>query len=238
MIEDMTIRNFDERTQQTYIRSVRSCCRYCDRRPAELTFEDVRQYQLHLTQCGLAPASINGAMVALRFFFRVTLKRPEAIDYIPIVRQPQRLPVVMTPQEVASLLEAAPGLKWRTALSVAYGAGLRASEVVGLKVSDIDSERMRIRVEQGKGRRDRDALLSPHLLKTLRDWWKMTRPPVWLFPNRLNAFEHVTPKSLNRAFHDALGRARIRKAVSLHTLRHPPFGAERRRQNDPGPAGA
>lgn len=220
MIEDMTIRNFDQRTQQSYLRSVRSCCRYCDRAPMELTFEDVRQYQLHLTQSGLAPASINGAMVALRFFFRVTLKRREAVDYIPIVRQPQRLPVVLTPGEVASLLEAAPGLKWRTALSVAYGAGLRASEVVGLKVGDIDSQRMRIRVEQGKGRRDRDALLSPHLLRTLRDWWKVARPPVWLFPNRLTPFEHVTPKSLNRAFHQAVNSAGVKKAVSLHTLRH------------------
>jgi site-specific recombinase XerD len=220
MIEDMTIRNFDQRTQQTYIRSVRSCCRYCDRQPGELTFEDVRQYQLHLTQSGLAPASVNGAMVALRFFFRVTLKRPEAIDYIPIVRQPQRLPVILTPAEVASLLEAAPGLKWRTALSVAYGAGLRASEVVSLKVSDIDSARMRLRVEQGKGRRDRDALLSPHLLAVLRNWWKVARPPVWLFPNRLTSFDAVTPRSLNRAFHTAVRTAGIKKPVCLHTLRH------------------
>jgi integrase/recombinase XerD len=220
MIEDMTIRNFDPRTQQSYMRSVRGCCRYCDRRPAELTFEDVRRYQLHLTQSGLAPASINGAMVALRFFFRVTLQRPEAVDYIPIVREPQRLPVVLTPDEVASLLEAAPGLKWRTALSVAYGAGLRASEVVGLKVGDIDSQRMRIRVEQGKGRRDRDALLSPHLLAVLRNWWKQARPPVWLFPSRLTAFDHVSPRSLSRAFLEAVQRAGIKKAISLHTLRH------------------
>jgi site-specific recombinase XerD len=220
MIEDMTIRNFDPRTQQSYMRSVRACCRYRDRGPAELTFEDVRQYQLHLTQSGLAPASANGAMVALRFFFRVTLQRPEAVDYIPIVREPQRLPVVLTPAEIAGLLESAPGLKWRTALSVAYGAGLRASEVVGLKVSDIDSQRMRIRVEQGKGRRDRDALLSPHLLGVLRNWWKVARPPVWLFPNRLTPFDPVTPRSLNRAFHDALRKAGIKKAVSLHTLRH------------------
>jgi site-specific recombinase XerD len=220
MLEDMTIRNFDVRTQQSYIRSVRSCCRYCDRAPSELTFEDVRRYQLHLTQSGLAPASINGAMVALRFFFRVTLKRPEAVDYIPIVREPQRLPVVLTQDEVARLLEAAPGLKWRTALSVAYGAGLRASEVVGLKVSDIDSRRMRIRVEQGKGRRDRDALLSPRLLAVLRNWWKVARPPVWLFPNRLTAFNAVTPRSLNRAFHVAVTRAGIKKPVCLHTLRH------------------
>jgi integrase/recombinase XerD len=220
MIEDMTIRNFDLRTQHTYIRSVRSCCRYCDRTPAELTFEDVRRYQLHLGQCGLAPASVNGAMTALRFFFRVTLKRPEAVDYIPIVREPQRLPIVLTADEVSRLLASAASLKWRTALSVAYGAGLRASEVVGLKVSDIDSTRMRIRVEQGKGRRDRDALLSPHLLRTLRAWWKVARPPVWLFSNRLSAFEHVTPRSLNRAFHDAARKAGIKKAVCLHTLRH------------------
>ncbi|MDP3748592.1 MAG: site-specific integrase [Phenylobacterium sp.] len=220
MIEDMMIRNFDPRTQQSYMRSVRACCRCCDRRPVELTFEDVRRYQLHLTQSGLAPASVNGAMVALRFFFRVTLKRPEAVDYIPIVREPQRLPVVLTPAEVASVLQAAPGLKWRTALSVAYGAGLRASEVVGLKIGDIDSQRMRIRVEQGKGRRDRDALLSPHLLAVLRNWWKVARPPVWLFPNRLTPFDPVTPRSLNRAFHDALRKAGIKKPVSLHTLRH------------------
>lgn len=220
MVEDMTIRNFDQRTQQAYIRSVRSCCRYCGRAPGELTFEDVRQYQLHLAQSGLAPASVNGAMVALRFFFRVTLKRPEAVDYIPIVRQPQRLPVVLTREEVARLLQAAPGLKWRTALSVAYGAGLRASEVVSLKVGDIDSQRMRIRVEQGKGRRDRDALLSPQLLAALRNWWKVARPPVWLFPNRLAAFQAVTPRSLNRAFHAAVRSAGIKKPVCLHTLRH------------------
>jgi len=220
MIEDMTIRNFDQRTQQSYLRAVRSCCRYCERRVEDLTFDDVRRYQLHLGQCGLAPSSINGAMVALRFFFRVTLRRAEAVDYIPIARQPQRLPVVLSRSEVSRLLAATPSVKWRTALSVAYGSGLRASEVVGLKVSDIDSERMRIRVRQGKGRRDRDALLSPELLTTLRAWWKMARPPAWLFPSPLNAFEPVSPRSLNRAFHDALGRAGIRKAVSLHTLRH------------------
>ena len=220
MIQDMTIRNFHQRTQQSYIRSVRSCCQFCDRTPTELTLEDVRQYQLHLVQCGLAPASANGAMAALRFFFRVTLQRPEAVDYIPVVRGPQRLPVVLTPHEVARLLQSAHGLKWRTALSVAYGAGLRASEVVGLKVGDIDSRRMRIRVEQGKGRRDRDALLSPHLLRALRDWWKVARPPVWLFPSRLTSFTPVTARSLNRAFHEARTRAGIRKPVSLHTLRH------------------
>ena len=220
MIEDMTIRNFDRRTQQAYLRAVRSCCRYCERRPDQLTFEDVRRYQLQLGQSGLAPSSINVAMTALRFFFRVTLRRPEAVDYIPIARQPRRLPVVLTRSEISRLLAATPSLKWRTALSVAYGAGLRASEVVGLKVDDIDSERMRIRVQQGKGRRDRDALLSPRLLTTLREWWKMERPQAWLFPSQWNAFEPVTSRSLNRAFHEAQGRAGIRKPVTLHTLRH------------------
>jgi site-specific recombinase XerD len=220
MIEDMTVRNLDEKTQRGYLRSVRACCRYCSRQPEQLTYEDVRRFQLQLMLSGLSPGSVNGAMVGLRFFFRVTMKRPEALDYIPMAREPQRLPVVMTPQQVARLLEAAPGLKWRTALSVAYGSGLRAAEVVGLKVSDIDSQRMRIRVEQGKGRRDRDALLSPHLLRMLRDWWKLARPPVWLFPNRLTPFDPVTPRSLNRAFHEAVRKAGIKKPVSLHTLRH------------------
>jgi site-specific recombinase XerD len=220
MIEDMTARNLDEGTQRGYLRAVRSCCHYCGRPPQHLTYEDVRRYQLQLMQSGLAPGSVNSAMVGLRFFFRVTLKRPEALDYIPMAREPQRLPHVLTPDEVARLLEAAPGPKWRTALSVAYGAGLRALEVVGLKVSDIDSRRMRIRVEQGKGRRDRDALLSPRLLAVLRNWWKVARPPVWLFPNRLTAFNAVTPRSLNRAFHVAVTRAGIKKPVCLHTLRH------------------
>ena len=220
MIEDMTARNLSEGTQRGYIRSVRACSQYCGRAPTKLTFEDVRRFQLHLLESGLTPASVNGAMVGLRFFFRVTLHRPEALEYIAMAREPQRLPVVLSPDEVARLLEAAPGLKWRTALSVAYGAGLRASEVVGLKVGDIDSQRMRIRVEQGKGRRDRDALLSPHLLMVLRNWWKVARPPVWLFPNRHMPFNPVTPRSLNRAFHVAARTAGIDKPVCLHTLRH------------------
>lgn len=220
MIEDMTARNLDEKTQRGYIRAVRSCCRYCGKAPGQLNYEDVRRFQLQLMQSGLAPGSVNSAMVGLRFFFRITLRRPDALDYIPMAREPQRLPVVMTPEEVASVLEAAPGPKWRAALSVAYGAGLRASEVVGLKVGDIDSQRMRIRVEQGKGRRDRDALLSPHLLRVLRNWWKFMRPPVWLFPNQHTPFSPVTPRSLNRAFHVAVRRAGIKKPVCLHTLRH------------------
>jgi site-specific recombinase XerD len=185
----------------------------------------VRRFQLHLIESGLKPASVNGAMVGLRFFFRVTLRRPEALDYIPMVREPQRLPAVLTQEEVARLLEAAPGLKWRTALSVAYGAGLRASEVVALKVGDIDSERMLLRVEQGKGRKDRHAMLSPQLLELLREWWREGRrlgallPRGWLFPGR-NPVEPLSTRQLNRAVHAAAEAAGIKKRVSPHTLRH------------------
>ena len=220
MLEDMTVRNLSEATQRVYIRSVRAGCRYCNAKPGELTFEDVRTFRLHLVESGLAPGSVNGAMVGLRFFFRVTLGRPEAVDYIPMARAPQRLPTVLSQEEVARLLEASQGLKWRTALSVAYGAGLRASEVVALKVADISSERMRIRVEQGKGRRDRDALLSPQLLRMLRDWWRTAKPQVWHFPKRQSGCEHETPRPLNRAFHVAARKAGIAKPVCLHTLRH------------------
>jgi len=220
MIEDMTIRNLDEKTQRGYLRSVASCSQFCGRHPAHMTFEDVRRFQLHLVERGLSPASVNGAMVGLRFFFRTTLRRPEALDYIPMAREPQRLPVVLTQEEVARLLEAAPGLKWRTALSVSYGSGLRASEVVALKVGDIDSERMRIRVEQGKGRRDRDALLSPHLLAVLRNWWKVARPACMAVSQPARALQLRHAQVVEPRFSRGRQEGRDRKAVNLHTLRH------------------
>ena len=124
------------------------------------------------------------ALTALRFFFTVTLKRHDIVEHTHFIREPRKLPVVLSPEEVARLLDAAPGLKYKAALSVAYGAGLRASEVVSLKVGDIDSKRMVIRVEQGKGRKDRYVMLSPHLLELLRAWWKAARPQGWLFPGQ------------------------------------------------------
>jgi site-specific recombinase XerD len=138
---------------------------------------------------------------------------------MPFVREPRKLPVVLSPEEVARLLEAAPGLKYRAALSVAYGAGLRANEVVSLKIGDIDSTRMVIRVEQGKGRKDRYVMLSAHLLELLRAWWKITRPQGWLFPGQ-NPVNPLTTRQLNRACHAAAQVAGIDKRVSLHTLRH------------------
>ncbi len=163
--------------------------------------------------------TINHTLTALRFLFMVTLRKPDVVVHLPFVREPRRLPVVLSPAEVARLLDAAPGLKYKAALSVAYGAGLRASEVASLKVSDIDSARMVIRVEQGKGRKDRYVMLSPHLLELLRAWWKVARPQGWLFPGR-DPVQPLTTRQLNRACHAAAQMAEIEKPVSLHTLRH------------------
>jgi integrase/recombinase XerD len=219
MIEDMTIRKFAPKTQSSYIRAVKNFTVFLGRSPDQASVEDLRRYQLHLASSGVAAPSLNAAVAALRFFFAVTLGRSELTERMPFVREPRKLPVVLSPEEVARFLEAAPGLKYRAALSVAYGAGLRAAEVVSLKVGDIDSTRMVIRVEQGKGRKDRYVMLSEHLLALLRAYWKAARPQGWLFPGR----DRVTPLStrqLNRACHFAAQAAGIDKRVSLHTLRH------------------
>jgi len=138
---------------------------------------------------------------------------------LTFVAEPRKIPVVLSPEEVACVLEAAPGPKYKAALSAAYGAGLRVSEVVALKVSDVDSKRMLLRIEQGKGRRDRFAMLSPQLLELLRDWWRIARPQVWLFPGQ-NAVNPLPPRQFNRAVHAAAQRAKIAKRVTPHTLRH------------------
>jgi integrase/recombinase XerD len=178
MIEDMTMRNFAPRTQEGYIRAVKAFAAFLGRSPAEASFEDVRRFQLHLVATGTGVPTINGTLTALRFFFTVTLRRPATVADLPFIKEPRKLPVVLSPEEVARLLEAAPGLKYKAALSVAYGAGLRVSEITSLKVSDIDSARMVIRVEQGKGRKDRYVMLSPQLLDLLRAWWKAARVPL------------------------------------------------------------
>src|ERR687887_2113645 len=188
MIEDMTIRKFTAKTQHDYVQRVKNFAAFLGRSPDTASFEDVRRYQLHLAASGVGVPTINQTVSTLRFFFRVTLRRYDIVEHTHFVREPRKLPVVLSPEEVARLLEAAPGLKYKAALSVAYGAGLRASEVVSLKVCDIDSARMLIRVEQGKGRKDRNVMLSPHLLELLRAWWRAARPQGWLFPgqNRVN----------------------------------------------------
>jgi len=219
MIEDMTIRKFAPRTQEGYIRAVKNFSAFLGASPDKASFEDVRRYRLHLASSGTGVPTINHSLTALRFLFMVTLRQPDVVIHVPFVREPRRLPVVLSPAEVARLLEAAPGLKYRAALSVAYGAGLRASEVVSLKIADIDSARMVIRVEQGKGRKDRYVMLSEHLLALLRAWWKEARPQGWLFPGR-DPVQPLTTRQLNRACHAAAQMAELDKRVSLHTLRH------------------
>ena len=219
MIDDMTIRGFTPGTQRDYIRAVEDFAAFLGRSPDQGDAEELRRYQLHLRHRGVSAGGMNRSVSALRFFFTVTLGRGALAEILTSVREPRKLPVVLSPGEVARLLDAAPGLKYQAALSVAYGAGLRASEVVSLKIADIDSPRMVIRVEQGKGRKDRYVMLSPHLLHLLRSWWREARPRGWLFPGQ-NPVNPMTPRQLNRACHAAAEAAGIDKRVSLHTLRH------------------
>ena len=219
MIDDMTARRFSEDTQRDYVRHVRNFAAFLGQSPDTATKEDLRRFQLRLAQQQISPWSINAAIAALRFFFTVTLERPDLVRPLRIVTEPRRAPVVLSQEEVARLLEAAPGLKYKAALSVAYGAALRVFEVANLNVSDIDSQRMTLRVEQGKGQRDRYVMLSPQLLELLRDWWQAARPQVWLFPGQ-NPINPITPRQLNRAVTAAKTLAGISKRVSPHTLRH------------------
>jgi integrase/recombinase XerD len=219
MIEDMTIRKLARKTQQGYIRTIKDLAAFIGRSPDQASFEDVRRFQLHLASNGAQVPILNHTVAALRFFFRVTLKRYEIVEHTRFIHEPRKLPVVLSPEEVARLLDAAPGPKYKAALSVAYGAGLRAAEVVSLKICDIDSKRMVIRVEQGKGRKDRYVMLSPYLLELLRAWYKAGRPQGWLFPGR-DRVQPITTRQLNRACHAAAHLAEINKRVSLHTLRH------------------
>jgi integrase/recombinase XerD len=219
MIEDMTIRKFAPKTQHDYLQRVKNFAAYLGRSPDTASSEDVRHYQLHLTASGVGVPTVNQTVSTLRFFFKVTLGRPDLVERTTFVREPRKLPVVLSPEEVVRLLDAAPGLKYKAALSVAYGAGLRVSEVVALKVGDIDSKRMIIRVEQGKGRKDRYVMLSPHLLELLRAWYKAARPQGWLFPG-MNPVNPMTTRQLRRACHAAAHMAEIGKPVSPHTLRH------------------
>lgn len=225
MIEDMRMRKLCEHTQDGYIRAVRKLAAFLGRSPDTATVEDLRRFQLHLVDQGTSPVTLNATITCLKFFFEITLDRAELMAKMQPVRVPLTLPVVLSCEEVARLIAAAANLKHQTALSVAYGAGLRAGEVTRLKVGDVDSQRMLLRIEQGKGRKDRHALLSPLLLERLRVWWRVGHaqgkilPGGWLFPG-MNAMEPLTPRQLNRAIHAAAEDAKINKRVSMHTLRH------------------
>lgn len=224
-IEDMTVRGFTPATQRGYLRAVADFTAFLGRPPDQAGAEDLRRYQVHMRSAGASATTMNAAVSALRFFFGVTLGRADAQTGMTTVREPRRLSVILSPEEVARLLDAAPGLKAKAALSVSYGAGLRASEVVSLKVTDIDSRRQVIRVEQGKGRKDRYAMLSLDLLDLLRAWWRaghakgVMLPGGWLFPGQ-NPVNPLTTRQLNRMFHAAKAAAEIDKPVNLHSLRH------------------
>jgi site-specific recombinase XerD len=219
MIEDMTVRGFGEKTQSDYIRHVKNFTIFLGRSPDMAEGEDLRVFQVRQREQGVQPPTMNGAVAALRFFFTTTCDRPEMARHLRLVKQPQKLPVVLTQEEVLLLLEAAPGLKYKAALGVAYGAGLRVSEVSNLKVSDIDSERRVLRVEQGKGKKDRNGMLSPRLLELLREWWLVGQPTTWLFPGR-DPLLPITTRQLYRVVRDTAAAVGIEKRVSPHTLRH------------------
>jgi site-specific recombinase XerD len=219
MIEDMTIRNLAPATQQSYVQAVARFSRYFGKSPDRLGIEDVRTYQVYLASRGVAWTTLNLTVCALRFFYGITLGRAELPERIAYARAPRKLPVVLSGEEVVRFLEAVPGLKSRVALTTAYASGLRLSEVVALKIGAIDSQRMMIRVENGKGGKDRYVMLSVQLLGILRSYWLRTRSRDWLFPGR-NPERPITPKMLTLACQAASEAAGLSKHVTVHTLRH------------------
>ena len=221
MLEDMAVRRLGEKTQHDYIKHVETFAVFLGRSPDTATAEDLRRFQVHEIEQGSKPPKMNTQVSALRFFLKITLGRLDLAHQLARVDYPRKLPRVLSPADVARLLEAAPGpgLKYKAALSVAYGAGLRCAEVVALRVSDIDSKRMLIRVEQGKGRKDRHGMLSGQLLAILRAWWLQCRSKGWLFPSR-DPLLPVTDRQLNRACHAAAEAAGLGTWITPHTLRH------------------
>ncbi len=221
MLQDMTNRNFGAKTQHDYIRHIETFAKFLGRAPDTATGDDIRRFQAEQIAQGTQPPKMNTQATALRFLFSITCGRTDLANQIARTHYPRKLPRVLSPEDVARLLDAAPGpgLKYKAALSLAYGAGLRGGEVVMLRVGDIDSQRMLIRVEMGKGRKDRHAMLSPVLLELLRAWWLQCRSPGWLFPGR-DPLLPVTVRQLNRVCHMAADAAGLGAWVSPHTLRH------------------
>src|SRR5215467_6828567 len=219
MIEDMTVRNLSPATQQSYLNAVSKFSRYFGRSPDRLGLEDVHAFQLRLVATGISWPALNQIVCALRFFYGVTLCQDTVPERITYARQPSKLPVVLSADEVVRFLEAIPSLKSRTALTTVYAAGLRVSEVVLLKIADIDSSRMVIRVEHGKGGKDRYVMLSAQLLKILRLYWRPSRPKDWLFPGREES-RPIDVQVLYAACRSAGKAAGLGKRVTVHTLRH------------------
>ena len=223
--EDMTMRNLATKTQIAYIRGVNNLCDHLQHSPETTTQEELREFQLFMVNHGVSGITVNATLSALKFLFRITLDKPEVIARVCSVTVARKLPVVLSLEEAKRFMSCATHPKFKAALAVAYGSGLRVSEVVSLKVSDIDSERMLLRVEQGKGSRDRYALSSPALVEHLRDWWRFANHEgqmfkgSWLFPG-LNPIDHMTARHLSRVCKQTANAASIEKNVSMHTLRH------------------
>lgn len=221
MREDMQVRNLSPHTQRAYVENVARFARHFGRSPADLGPEEIRTYQVYLIrERHLAPSSLEIAVCALRFLYKVTLKKPWSFDdLIPAPKKPRRLPVVLSPDEVVRALDCVPSPKHRAVLTTCYAAGLRISEAVRLRPCDVDSQRMVIRIEQGKGQLDRYVMLSPKLLEVLRDWWRLSRPTTWLFPG--DRPDHPLGRAaVEQACHRARRRARLTKPLTPHVLRH------------------
>ena len=220
MIEDMQLRNLAAVTQRNYIAHVAAFARFFGQSPERLDQEAVREYLLYLlNERRMSPEGVNQQVSALKFLYLTTLEMPWAAEDFPRVRRPHRLPVVLSHEEVVVFFDYVPSLKYRAALMLCYGAGLRVSEAVAVKVSDIDSQRMLLRVRQGKGHKDRYTMLSPRLLEVLRVYWRAARPQDYLFPSWRTG-RHLSATSLQQACRDAWRRSGLRKRVTVHTLRH------------------
>ncbi|TWX50618.1 tyrosine-type recombinase/integrase [Colwellia hornerae] len=223
--EDMTMRKLATKTQIAYIRGVNNLCDHLQHSPETTTQEELREFQLFMVNHGVSGITVNATLSALKFLFRITLDKPEVVARVCSVTVARKLPVVLSLEEAKRFISCATHPKFKAALAVAYGSGLRVSEVVSLKVSDIDSDRMLLHVEQGKGSRDRYALLSPALVDHLRDWWRFANHEgqmfkgSWLFPG-LNPIDHMTARHLSRVCKQTANAASIEKNVSMHTLRH------------------
>jgi integrase/recombinase XerD len=224
MLEELQRRNYSQQTTKVYLFAVRDFALYFHRSPAQLGPQHIRQYQAHLfTERKLAPKSVEQRTAALRFLFVKTLKRSYMLEHIPFPKVPLRLPTVLSPEEVTRLIDAAPNLLYRTILMTLYSTGMRRAELVRLKVSDIDKERMVIHVREGKGKRDRDVPLSPKLLEALREYWRWMRPVTYVFPGVVDGRRVDAPASDKVVWHacrEAARRAGITKNVHPHTLRH------------------
>jgi site-specific recombinase XerD len=221
MIEDMRIHGMGDKAQKAHIRAVKHFAGFLKRSPDTATPDDLRAYQLHMTDTEVTPPTYNARIMALRFLFGKTCGREDMKRYMQFRTQPRKLPTVLSLEEVSALLAAAPGpgLKYRAALSISYGAGLRSSEVCNLKVADIDGDRMLINVDEGKGSKDRKVMLSPGLLELLRDYWFEARPAGWLFPGKPK-INPVSSRQLGRAFNSTKHLVGITRPATLHTLRH------------------